>query len=239
MVLRELTTAEPDAPRTLAEAIYRRLRRDIIWGALAPGAPLRSDELRESYDVGVSPLREALSRLIAERLVTAVGQKGFRVAPLTSADVLDTMQTRVVLEREALARSIAQGTVEWETGVVAAYHSLSRVPIPRRAEPEADAWGRYHRQFHMALLAACGSPWQLELAGLLFDHADRHRVIRARSVPEPKLARDIAAEHKEILDAALARKTKAAVQALERHYRATAERVVAALDSNGQSKKAR
>ena len=57
-----------EAPRTLAESIYRRLRQDILWGVLAPGEPLRSDELRSGYAVGISPLREALSRLLAERL---------------------------------------------------------------------------------------------------------------------------------------------------------------------------
>ena len=172
-----------------------------------------------------------------ERLVTAVGQRGFRVAPLTSADVLDTINTRVVVEREALARSIATGGIEWETDLVAAYHSLSRIPIPHKAEPHADVWAQHHRRFHMALLAACGSSWLLELAGLLFDHAERHRVIRARTVPEPKLTRDIAAEHKEILAATLARKSKAAVQALERHYRATAEQVIAAFDQTVQKQK--
>jgi hypothetical protein len=69
--------------------------------ALAPGSPLRSDQLRARYDVGISPLREALTRLVSERLVTSVGQRGFRVAPLTAYDVEDTMMTRIVIEREA------------------------------------------------------------------------------------------------------------------------------------------
>ena len=218
-----------DAPRTLAELIYRRLRQDILWGLLAPAAPLRSDELRSTYNVGISPLREALSRLAAERLVTTVGQRGFRVAPLTSEDVVDTLETRLVIEREALARSIRRGDIVWETNVVAAFHTLSRISIPKSPGAEAEIWARHHRKYHMALLAACGSRWQMELAGLLFDQADRHRILRARIGPLPKLTRDIAAEHKHICDAALGRDTKAAIAALDRHYRSTAEQVVAAL----------
>lgn len=218
-----------DAPRTLAESIYRRLRQDILWGLLAPAAPLRSDELRSTYNVGVSPLREALSRLVAERLVTTVGQRGFRVAPLTIEDVLDTLETRLVIEREALARSIGSGDIAWETSVVAAFHTLSRTRIPKSPGPEAEIWARHHREYHMALLAACGSRWQLELAGLLFDQAERHRILRARIGPLPKLARDTAAEHKQIFDAALGRDTKAAMAALDAHYRTTAGQVVAAL----------
>ena len=57
-----------------------------------------------------------------------VGQRGFRVAPLTIGDVVDTVETRLVIEREALARSIEHGDIEWETGVVAAFHTLSRIP---------------------------------------------------------------------------------------------------------------
>src|SRR5580700_3759218 len=118
--------ATDDLPRTVAESTYQRLRQDILWGRFAPGSPLRSDELRARYDVGISPLREALTRLSSERLVTTVGQRGFRVAQLTAYDVEDTMATRLVIEGEALARSMERGDIAWETSVVAAFHALSR-----------------------------------------------------------------------------------------------------------------
>src|SRR5262245_26547488 len=102
-------------PRTLSEAVYRRLKNDILWGRFPPDSALKSDRLRDLYSIGISPLREALSRLASERLVTASGQRGFRVAPLTIEDVRDTMETRIVIEREALTRSIAVGDISWET----------------------------------------------------------------------------------------------------------------------------
>ena len=102
-----------------------------MWGWPCAGSALRSDELRARYNVGISPLREALTRLDSERLVTSVGQRGFRVAPLTAYDVEDTMTTRIVIEREALARSIEKAISRWETAVVAAFHGLSRNPIPK------------------------------------------------------------------------------------------------------------
>ena len=225
----EASSAIPGAPKTVAESIYQRLRNDIVWGELAPGSPLRSDHLRERYKVGVSPLREALTRLTSERLVTAIGQRGFRVAPMTPEDVLDTKETRLVIEREALAQSIKAGDIAWETSVIAAYHALSRVPIPKRAGDSTDSWTIFHRQFHMALISACGSRLQMELAGQLFDHAERHRVLRARLGPEAKLNRDIASEHRNIFEAALARDIPQAIRALEKHYNATAEQVIIAL----------
>lgn len=222
---------QDDTPRTVAEAIYRTLRSDILWGRLPPEHPLRSDELRAKYHVGISPLREALSRLAAQHLVTTVGQRGFRVAPLTAEDVKDTLETRLIIEQAALATSIKKGDIAWETALVGSFHSLSRTPMPKGPGQEAEIWSKHHRQFHLALLAACQSRWQLEMAGQLFDQAERHRVLRVlRSASLPRLARDTTAEHKELLDAALARNIKTAAATLEAHYRATAERVIATLE---------
>ena len=215
--------------RTVAEAAYARLRQDIIWGRLAPGTPLKSDELRLGYGIGISPLREALSRLVSERLVTSIGQRGFRVAALTPDDVIDVTETRLVIEKHALARSIEMGDIAWERDIVSSYHVLSRGPFPLGPEPGMEAWVNYHRQFHMALIGASGSRWQIELASLLFDQAERYRAVRASHVPGQQLKRDVASEHEEIYRATLARSKKRALAALEHHYRTTAEHVLAAL----------
>jgi DNA-binding GntR family transcriptional regulator len=224
-----VSPADDRMPRTIAESTYHRLRQDILWGQFAPGLPLRSDKLRARYGVGVSPLREALTRLVSERLVTSVGQRGFRVAPLTAYDVEDTMATRIVIEGEALKRSIERGDVAWETAVVGAFHALSRHPIPKAPGASTEVWAGHHRRFHMALLSACGSRWHMELAGLLFDQAERHRILRSKFGPQIKLKRDTVREHKQIFDATLARDADAAVRALDRHYRVTAEQVASVL----------
>jgi GntR family transcriptional regulator, carbon starvation induced regulator len=221
--------ATDDLPRTVAESTYQRLRQDILWGRFAPGSPLRSDELRSRYDVGISPLREALTRLASERLVTVVGQRGFRVAPLTAYDVEDTMATRMVIEGEALARSIERGDIAWETSLVAAFHALSRHPIPKEPGPSTEVWALHHRQFHMALISACGSRWHMELAGLLFDQAERHRILRSKFGSQKSLKRDTSREHKQIFEATLSRDVKTALRSLGKHYQATAEQVVSVL----------
>ena len=223
------STAQESAPRTVAELTYHRLRQDILWGQFAPGLPLRSDKLRARYGIGVSPLREALMRLVSERLVTLVGQRGFRVAPLSAYDVEDTMATRLVIEGEALTRSIERGDMAWETSIVAAFHALSRHPIPKEPGPSTELWAQHHRGFHMALLLACGSRWHMELAGLLFDQAERHRILRSKFGSQNQLKRDTLREHRQIFEATIARDAKAAVRALERHYRVTAEQVASVL----------
>ncbi len=220
-------SAEP--PKTVAEAVYRRFRQDILLGKLPPGSPLRSNDLRRDYDVGISPLREALSRLVSEQLVTLSGQRGFRVAPITIEDVIDTMETRIVLESEALARSIRSGGLAWETGVVSSFHTLSRTELPEGPGEQAENWAKHHRRFHMALLAGCGSRWMMSLARSLFDHAERHRIIAIQS---PMTEREIPGpEHQRIMEAALEGNVKAAVSAIDYHYRLTADHVVKCIEA--------
>ncbi len=68
-------------PQATAIDGYRWLKNDIIRGVYHPDEKLRMSLLTSRYGLGVGPLREALSQLVAERLVTVVNQKGYRVAP--------------------------------------------------------------------------------------------------------------------------------------------------------------
>jgi hypothetical protein len=78
----------PEA-KTLAEGAFFEIKSDILRSRFPPGYWLRLDELRETYGISISPLREALSRLIATGLVTAEGQRGFRVAEMSSENLID------------------------------------------------------------------------------------------------------------------------------------------------------
>ena len=62
---------------TLASAVYDRLLEDILNGSLEPGLKLRLQALKKQYDVGNSPLREALNRLSVNGLVVREENKGF------------------------------------------------------------------------------------------------------------------------------------------------------------------
>ena len=77
------------AAKTFGDVAYQRLHADILWGRALPGSPLRFTELQLRYGVGVSPLREALSRLVSEGLVTTEGQRGFRVARVSADEAQD------------------------------------------------------------------------------------------------------------------------------------------------------
>ncbi len=216
-----------DEPRTLAERAYRALREDILWGHLAPGIPLRSDVLRRDYALGISPLREALTRLVADGLVTAIGQRGFRVAPIVAAEVEEVTRLRILIDGDALRLSIARGGTEWEARVLATLHRLVRAPVPRAPGAEAEAWSRAHHEFHRTLVDGSGSAWSARLSELLYYQAERYRILHARDAPHSR--RDTGAEHRDIVEAALAHDIDRAVTALGRHFQRTADAVLTAL----------
>ena len=91
------------------EAAYRLLRRDILTTRLRPGAPLKLSTLRNSYGIGWTPLREALSRLEAERLVTSISNRGFAVAPVSRIELEDLSRARCVVDLPLLQESIEKG----------------------------------------------------------------------------------------------------------------------------------
>jgi DNA-binding GntR family transcriptional regulator len=222
------TPAEP--LRTLADRAYAAIRKDVLGGRLAPGERLKLAELQSRYGLGISPLREALMRLAAEGLLIAEGQRGFAVAAVSLEELRDLAATRQRLETAALRDAIAKGDEEWEAGVVASFHRLSRTPLPADASQfeAAHLWEQRHRAFHHALVAACGSPWTLRLIGQLVDQTERYRRARLLAArPRTSLARDVDAEHRAILEAVLARNAGEAARLLAAHLARTADLVAA------------
>ena len=216
--------------RTLVESSYNRIRSDIIGGKLAPGSKLRIEELRGDYKIGASPLREALNRLAGEGFVTVEEQRGFRVAPVSPDDLRDLSRMRVMLECEALRESIRNGGDEWEANLVASHHRLQKAE--QFFGKDLAEWELRNDEFHEALVAACASSWLLRLRHLLYEQHKRYRFIAILSQQE---GRDVHREHREILEATLARDIKAACKATELHIRYTMEssiRVFSDLEKN-------
>lgn len=208
--------------KTLIGEAFERIREDIITSRLHPGEKLRIEHLRQLYGIGTSPLREALSRLVSEGLVTTEGQRGFWVPPVSSEDYADIVETRVVLETYALRESIRRGDDEWEGRVVAAYHNLRKIEQRLTAEPEnffPDWWGRNHL-FHDALIAACPLRWLLKFHGVVFDLHNRYHRISMKTV---NISPDLFEDHRLLMERALERKAEEAVAVLERHIRRAPE----------------
>lgn len=222
-----LDTAAPRPSASLAEDVYRRLRQDIVAGLYLPDTKLTMEELSAAYGTGASPVREALMRLAADRLVRAAPQRGFWVEGLSREAFADITATRVRLETMALGDAMAKGGEAWEVGVIAAKHRLDRLASEDPAARPCETWEARHRDVHRALIEACGSPWLLHFLDLLMDQFDRNR--RSAAVIATR-ATGLGVSHGELVEAALARDTERAQSLLERHVRDTARIVQTALD---------
>ena len=226
-----------DTSATMASATYARLRRDIIDGGLSPGQRLRIREVCGRYGVSLSPMREALNRLSAERLVVLSEQRGFTVAGVSEDELAELTRTRVWLNELALRRSIEAGGEAWEEEILIAFHRLSRVPRfvgghggPLAVNPE---WERPHRTFHASLLAACDSVWVRGYCEQLFDQADRYRNL-ARSIVMAD--RPDVDEHRPIMVAAIERRADEAVDLLTKHVTTTTDIILKRWQEGGTAR---
>jgi DNA-binding GntR family transcriptional regulator len=214
---------------------YMRLRNEILHGELMPGHRLRASDLRERYDLGLTPIREALMRLTAEGLVEVEDHRGARVADISAARFADLMGTRRAIERLCMCQAIERGDESWEAEIITALHLLSRTPLASSLTdiPKISAWEARHRRFHYALVAACGSEWLLRFWNSLSDHSERYRKVRLvhyrEETPvgrdEAALQREINDNHARIADAALARDTGLATALMDEHLTQTEQAV--------------
>lgn len=192
-----------------------------MHGVLAPASRLRMDDLKARFDVGLSPIREALSRLVGEGLVEFEANRGFRVSPLSKADLADVAVTRCAVEVAALRLSIAQGDEQWEANLIAAMHLYRRrAPTAFDSAEALTAWEAAHDALHAALIGACESTRLLALQRQLQDQHLRYR----RLIVIPQVAGDVhIEEHERLVALALDRNVEAAVAHIERHMMITVD----------------
>jgi DNA-binding GntR family transcriptional regulator len=207
---------------TAATLVYRKLKGDLLRGAFASGEKLLIEQIALRYGVGTNPVREALNRLAAERMVDREDQRGFSVPMLSIEHFRDIVKTRCWLEGLALGESVRNRTEAWEDDIVLSLHRLLRTPFlfgtDARDADDNREWEIRHRQFHRALISNCGSPWLRRFCEELMDQAERYRYIAATST-YPR--RDSDGEHRRIADAALNGDAEAAVRHLVAQYELT------------------
>jgi DNA-binding GntR family transcriptional regulator len=202
-------------PATRTEQVYEVLRSELLNGILQPSQKLKMVELTDRFGVSQSVVREALTRLTEQGLLVATPQRGFRVRDLSVQDIAELTETRVQVESLALRLAVQRGDLQWETGVLAAHHRLERTPVTRADETVSEDWSVQHRDFHQALLAGCGNRRLEAVATSLRDSAELYR--RWYWVLTDDHQRDLAAEHRQLKDLALARDADQAIQVLTGH----------------------
>ncbi|WP_170316071.1 GntR family transcriptional regulator [Microvirga calopogonii] len=212
------TALVDDGKNTIASQLVDRLREAIVSGQLEAGSKINLERARESFAVSLSPLREALARLISDGLVEFEDNRGYRVSPISLSDLEELTKLREEFETYALRQAIAVGDVDWEGDVMRSLHRLNRA-VRDPAIPETlEQWEAYHREFHLTLIAGCRMPQLLSFCRRMLNLNDRYRRTFLRATSGD---RNVSAEHNEIAQGAVARDVEFACKRLRDHIHRT------------------
>lgn len=210
---------------TLSKHIRDALRRDILGGRWSPGEKLQLTALSEHYQTSSTVIREALTRLVGDRLVQLKPNRGFFVPPISLAELEDITELRCVNEEFGITLAIQRGDLSWESELIAVHHTLERTPRRRPEDPDQHTpeWSDAHQAFHAKLMEACGVPVLIDLTCTLSDIAQLYG--RWAGIATREAKRDVEQEHRDILAAVLKRDAPAAAKLLRRHYETTMDAV--------------
>jgi DNA-binding GntR family transcriptional regulator len=209
---------------TLVVQAERLLHQDIVNGIHVADARLNIRELAEKYEIGPTPIREALSKLVANGFVAIVENRGFRVASLSAEDLLDIISARQLIEVAALRRSMRHGDAEWEAGIAGTLRKIEH--FAASFSTTAEGWGAeldiVHKQFHTALLAGAGSQRLIHMHQIFYDQTFRYRQTMFTRMPSLE---DFAQDHRELAGLVLERNIQAACERLAAHLTHTLQEV--------------
>jgi DNA-binding GntR family transcriptional regulator len=201
--------------RNLNHQVYTALLQAITDRRVAPGERLRLDQLAAQLHVSRTPIRDALSRLVAQGLVQPTGRRGLCVTRLSAEDLDQLYDLRLMCELYALEkgmRRVSAPLLQELDRSLAELVRLSASPNPSDRLPQSLA----DREFHARLVGLAGNPRLDQYYDDLNIHIHSVRVgpslltARARQAVNAK-------EHGDILAALRRRHLAAAKAAVRRH----------------------
>jgi DNA-binding GntR family transcriptional regulator len=225
-----------DQRTVLASSVYERLKERIMDQQAPPGQRLNIDALAGELAVSPTPIREALARLAAERLITFEAYKGYRVSPLLTVEqVADLMHARRLLEVDG-ARLAARHIMLPD--LITVEKIMQRI-LHESARLEVGSWSHGYRQFnqldkdfHELILTAADNRFLLGAYRSLNVHIELGRFYQVFQEMDQQ---QTCVEHDAIYRALKAHDEDAAAAAVEAHLHATEERIFRLLDKYPQA----
>lgn len=203
---------------------YAAFRAALLDERLSPGATLTQDEMCAVLGMTLSPLRETLTLLEADALVTVRHRAGITVLNPDVAFIRRNFQFRTMIEREALPRFSEAVEDNWLKRTIADHQdALARV----KAREAAPALERRLRAldwtFHSTIVSVLHNAMISETHYLLQENLKLARVLN-QDMASPSKVGEALSEHCVILDRLEMRDTDGALKALEAHFRAAIHR---------------
>ena len=205
------------------DLVVERLRDDIVSGRLAPGEPLRQDEIARSFGVSHVPIREAFLRLEAQRLIEIRPRRGAIVAAFSAAELEELNEMRAALECCALriaAPKLTDGDLQKAAQVL------------DRIDRQPEHWVKQNTAFHIALYKPEERP------RLVAEILSLQRSVERYLYQEVKVMRNFAdsqREHRKLLQLISRRKTEEACSLLNDHILKPGRILVSKLRKSGHA----
>lgn len=213
---------------TKTQQIFSQLHDDIVNNIFVPGERLPISKLKERYQVGGSPLRESLSRLATQGLLEIEPQCGFRVKPLSLAELHDIYMAREVIDTHALELALQMSDDAWEADVIAKSHRLIKYIDPRTqiGKIETAEWEKRQQDFYFAIIKGSQSPWLIKIHHMLYAQATRYRrLCLQKHHRDKKLLTAVVDEYQRLVKAILARDIPAARKIFQQSWRTTVQTI--------------
>lgn len=214
--------ARLDSQRTYSERAYDALKKAIIAGTLRPGELLRERELAERYGLGRTPVREALHTLQQDGLVEAVPRAGYIVSAITTRDVNELFQLRLILETAAAELAAQNATREQ-------LEQIKQSADFRYVYGESDSYAEFltrNTEFHHGVAMASGNERLAEILLRLLEDLER---LFNLELDVRDSAEEMVAEHVDLVSALLERDSQKARQIMADQIRSSEQRVLEAI----------
>jgi DNA-binding GntR family transcriptional regulator len=208
--------------RTVAEDVYRALRRDIIMLRHRPGASLTETELAGLYGSSRVPVREACSRLQQEGLLTSLPYKGYFVNQISLKEIGDTFDLRAVLETHAIELAARRATAD----------ERDRLETLAATEYTYHDWASYadfldrNFDFHIQLAALSRNERLVAMLRDLLSSMQRYFFL---GLDLGDFATEMRSEHEELLKLLQPESAEAAATCLRLQIRNSRDRIMRAL----------
>lgn len=190
-----------------SDVIFDALRTAITDGSLNEGQVLRQDQIARMFNTSRIPVREALTRLEEQGLITTQRYRGAVVAALSVEEIVEIFEFRALVESEVIHRSVSNISDETLDLARSYCEAFSAATDPSK-------WGDLNRLFHYTLYRDCGLPYYLQIVNSALGRIERYqRVQLTVTVGMDRATR----EHQAILDACVARNADLAAELTRNH----------------------
>lgn len=209
---------------TLGDAVYGHLRDLLASGRVAPGERLSLRDVAEALGVSIMPVREAVSRLVADRALEVAPNRAVRVPVMTVAQFRELTAVRIEIEGLAAERAAGTRSAEDLEAIAAAEAAFCQEATKRR--PDLSRAVALNRDVHFAIYAAAGLPLLTEIIGGLWLKAGPVLNLDMRANPERLRTSPAARLHAAALAAIQAGDGPAARAAIAADITAAAEFII-------------